>query len=198
MRPVWRRRATGAPWPLAVDGEDWAVCELQLLHTTSTFMADISLSFLLSQHAPDLLPGQVWAIGDGFWRIFQLSCAEMDYSVFERKRSEHLWEIKSPLLRSVGEVKKICWKAQNGYFLLDSESHSSCPQLSPQVLLVDTGRELETRCSQDVHALKKFCALLELYFGRTCFFLKSPASLPHFHALERSQLFKRNQILNEN
>lgn len=138
-------------------------------------------------------------MGDRFWRIVELSCAETDCSVFERRGSKHLWwEIKSPMLRSLGELKKFCWKAQNGYFLLDSVSHSSSPQLSLQMLLVDTGRELETTCSQGVHPLKNLSALLELYFGRTCFFLKSPASLPHFNALERSQPFKRNQILNEN
>lgn len=67
-------------------------------------------------------------------------------------------------------------------------------QLSLQMLLVDTERELETRCCQDVHALKKFCALLELYFGRTSFFLKSSASLPHFNALERVSPSKKIQF----
>lgn len=115
-----------------MDGEGWAGCEHQLLHTQH-FDGRQHL-FEFPALSPCSRPSSqvrcvLWEMDSG--AFFELSCAEMDCSVFERRGSERLWwEIQSPLLRSVGEVKKFCWKAQNGYFLLDSESQSSSPQLS--------------------------------------------------------------------
>lgn len=49
--------------------------------------------------------------------------------------------------------------------------------LPAKKLLMDTGRELETMCLQDVHPCKMLSALLELSVGRAWFPFVSPCHL---------------------
>lgn len=71
-------------------------------------------------------------------------------------------------------------------------------QLSLQMLLVDTGRELETMCSRDVHPLKMLYALLELCFGRTWFLFEFSCQLASSQCFrEESALQKHSNLKKE-
>lgn len=74
------------------------------------------------------------SVSHGRWILhnFLGQLCRMDHSVLENRGSEHLWEIKSPLLRLVRELREITLreskKCANRCFVLDSVSPQ---QLSP-------------------------------------------------------------------